>query len=84
MVRRLTHPPTRPLRCRDMPSTVIRSYRYDRARRALDIEFQSRRRYVYRDVPEATYEAMKQAYSKGEFFNAHIRDHFSFERKDEL
>jgi hypothetical protein len=63
-----------------MPSSVIRSYRYDRARRALDIVFQSRRRYTYRDVPETIYEAMKAAFSKGEFFNRHIRDHYPFER----
>ena len=62
-----------------MPSTVIRSYHYDRRRRELDIVFQSRRRYTYRDVPEDTYEAMKAAFSKGEFFNRHIRDHFPFE-----
>lgn len=66
-----------------MPSTVIRSYRYDRRRRALDIVFQSRRRYTYRDVPEETYDAMKAAFSKGEFFNRHIRDHFPFERTGE-
>ncbi|WP_422036329.1 KTSC domain-containing protein [Reyranella sp.] len=63
-----------------MPSSVIRSYHYDRRRRALDIVFQSRRRYTYRDVPEEIYEAMKAAFSKGEFFNRHIRDHFTFER----
>ena len=66
-----------------MPSTVIRSYQYDRRRRELDIVFQSRRRYTYRDVPEDTYEAMKAAFSKGEFFNRHIRDHFPFERNGE-
>ena len=67
-----------------MPSSVIRSYHYDRRRRALDIVFQSRRRYTYRDVPEETYEAMKVAFSKGEFFNRHIRDHFTFERNGEV
>ena len=66
-----------------MPSTVIRSYHYDRRRRALDIVFQSRRRYTYREVPEETYEAMKAAFSKGEFFNQHIRDRFTFERTGE-
>lgn len=66
-----------------MPSTVIRSYRYDRRRRALDIVFQSRRRYTYLGVPEETYDAMKAAFSKGEFFNRHIRDHFTFERNGE-
>ena len=66
-----------------MPSTVIRSYRYDRQRRALDIVFQSRRRYTYLGVPEEIYDAMKVAFSKGEFFNRHIRDRFSFERNGE-
>jgi hypothetical protein len=66
-----------------MPSTVIRSYRYDRRRRALEIVFQSRRRYTYLGVPEQTYDAMKAAFSKGEFFNRHIRDRFMFERNGE-
>jgi len=66
-----------------MPSTVIRSYHYDRRRRALDIVFQSRRRYTYLGVPEKTYDAMKAAFSEGEFFNRHIRDHFTFERNGE-
>lgn len=66
-----------------MPSTVIRSYRYDRRQRALDIVFQSGRRYTYLGVPEETYDAMKAASSKGEFFNRQIRDHFAFERNGE-
>ena len=66
-----------------MPSTVIRSYRYDRQRRALDIVFQSRRRYTYLGVPEEIYDAMKVAFSKGEFFNRRIRDRFAFERNGE-
>lgn len=67
-----------------MPSTVIRSYRYDRRRRELAIVFQSRRRYTYQGVPEETYDAMKAAASKGEFFNLHIRDHFTFERNSDV
>lgn len=66
-----------------MPSSVIRSYSYDRRRRALDIVFQSRRRYTYLGVPAETYDAMRAASSKGEFFNRHIRDHFTFERNGE-
>ena len=66
-----------------MPSSVIRSYHYDRRRRALDIVFQSRRRYTYLRVPERIYDEMKAAISKGEFFNRHIRDHFTFERNGE-
>jgi KTSC domain len=63
-----------------MPSHVIRSFEYDAANRALLIVFQSGRRYVYQDVPEELYEAMRAAFSKGEFFNAHIREHFRFVR----
>ncbi|MFN4016892.1 MAG: KTSC domain-containing protein [Reyranella sp.] len=66
-----------------MSSSVIRSYRYDRRRRALDIVFQSQRRYTYLGVPEETYDAMKAAISKGEFFNRHIRDNFTFQRNGE-
>ena len=66
-----------------MPSSVIRSYHYDPARRALSVVFQSQRRYTYSEVPAETYAAMKAAFSKGEFFNRHIRDKFTFRRDDE-
>jgi hypothetical protein len=63
-----------------MPSTVIRSFSYDPASAALSITFQSGRQYVYCDVPEEIYTAMKAAFAKGEFFNSHVRDHYSFRR----
>lgn len=64
-----------------MPSTVIRSFSYDRSRRELDVTFQSGKRYTYLDVPPEIHEAMKSSFSKGEFFNEHIRDRFAFERE---
>ena len=66
-----------------MPSTVIRSCRYDRRRRELDVIFPSGRRYIYQGVPKKTYDSMTAASSKGDFFNRHIRDHFTFERTGE-
>jgi hypothetical protein len=63
-----------------MPSTVIRSFAYHAAQRQLEITFQSGRRYVYDRVPPELYDAMKSAFSKGEFFNEHIRDRFEFSR----
>lgn len=63
-----------------MPSTVIRWFRHDPDTRDLLVVFQTGRRYVYRGVPESVATAMRQAFSKGEFFNAHIRDHYAFER----
>jgi len=65
-----------------MPSTVIRSYRYDPQRRELAIVFQTRRAYIYSEVPHETYAALKAAFSKGEFFNRHIRGKFAFTRDE--
>jgi hypothetical protein len=64
-----------------MPSSVIRSYRYDPLQRRLELQFVSGRRYRYHDVPEETYRAMRAAFSKGEFFNAHIRDRYRHTRE---
>jgi len=64
-----------------MPSTVIRSFAYHATQRQLEVTFQSGRRYLYEDVPPETYDAMKRAFSKGEFFNEHIRDRFTFTRE---
>ena len=59
-----------------MPSSVIRSYRYDPTDRHLDLVFVSGKHYRYHDVPEETYRDMRQAISTGEFFNANIRDQY--------
>jgi lysyl-tRNA synthetase class 2 len=64
-----------------MQSSVIRSFKYDADSRKLYIVFQSGRRYTYENVPAETYAAMQGSVSKGEFFNAHIRNNFSFVRE---
>jgi hypothetical protein len=58
-----------------MPSTVIRSFEYDAALFELHIIFQSGRHYVYKGVPAEIVDAMKRSFSKGEFFNEHVRYH---------
>jgi hypothetical protein len=63
-----------------MPSTVIRSHHYDPQSCELIVVFQSGRRYVYEEVPNEVFESMKRAFSKGEFFNNHIRDNYRFVR----
>ena len=60
-----------------MPSTVIRTFDYDPAGRALDVEFVSGRRYRYSAVPEDVARAFREAFAKGRYFNAHIRDRFA-------
>jgi lysyl-tRNA synthetase class 2 len=64
-----------------MPSTVIRSFEYSDASHELRVIFRSGRRYIYHDVPRETYEAMRKAFAKGEFFNTHIRSRFPFVRE---
>jgi KTSC domain len=64
-----------------MPSSVIRAFWYHPQDARLEILFQSGRRYSYHGVPPQLAEAMRQSFSKGEFFNAHIRDHFAYTRE---
>jgi acyl-CoA thioesterase I len=61
-----------------MPSTVVKTFNYDAARKELDILFTNGRRYVYHDVPQRTADAMRSAFAKGEFFNAEIRGRYRF------
>jgi hypothetical protein len=63
-----------------MPSSVIRHFRYRPEHEALDITFVSGRQYRYLQVPKNIYEEMRSSFSKGEYFNRHIRDHFPFEQ----
>jgi hypothetical protein len=61
-----------------MPSSVIRYFRYDRARETLTITFQSGRIYAYFGVPPLVAAAFRAAPSKGIFFNQTIRDRFPY------
>jgi len=63
-----------------MPSTVIRGFRYRPDQQALEITFVSGRSYRYLHVPSKVYDDMRASFSKGEYFNQHIRDRFAFER----
>ena len=65
-----------------MPSTVIHTYEYFPARRELRVVFRSGRCYRYHEVPEEIHAELSKAFSKGEFFNRNIRDHFDFTRED--
>ena len=64
-----------------MPSSVIRRFTYDEERRRLDIVFTSGRRYSYHDVPAEVDAEMRAAFSKGEYFNAAIKDRYAFTRE---
>lgn len=66
-----------------MPSSVIRRSDYLPNEQILIVEFVSGRRYVYFDVPEAEVDSMRSAFSKGRYFNLHIRDHYRFRELEE-
>ena len=61
-----------------MPSTAIRSFRYHREKRELEVTFTTGRRYIYFNVPARAVEAFLSAPSKGTFFNAYVRDRFDY------
>lgn len=61
-----------------MPSNLIEKISYDAETSILSVWLRSNgRRYDYQDVPPETYGAFRAAFSKGAFFNRHIRPHFS-------
>ena len=64
-----------------MPSSVIQWFQYSSDKQELLIGFQSGLRYAYQEVPEAIYLGLKEAPSKGAFFNDHIRENYRFERR---
>jgi hypothetical protein len=60
-----------------MPSKLIRNSRYDPATKILSIWLVTNgKRYDYLDVPPETYAAFSRAFSKGWYFNRHIRGSF--------
>jgi hypothetical protein len=61
-----------------MPSTAIRYFRYDPAKRELVVTFITGRRYAYEEVPPAAFDAFKLAFSKGTYFNREIRDRYPY------
>ena len=63
-----------------MPSTVIKEYYYEKENHSLVVIFLSGMVYRYKNVPEKTFEKMKQAFSKGIFLNRFIKGKYNFER----
>lgn len=57
---------------------------YDLDTQTLRIIFISGIIYDYKDVPPYIYENMKAAFSKGTFLNQHIKNHYEFEKIEEL
>jgi len=63
-----------------MPSTVISSYHYDAKHEVLRIIFVSGMVYGYKKVPVDVFNEFKSAFSKGIYFNQHIKNNYEFEK----
>ena len=59
-------------------STAIRRLAYDVNGRRLYVTFVSGKTYAYENVPHEIYNSFQAAESKGAFFNAAIRDRYSY------
>jgi hypothetical protein len=62
-----------------LQSSVLAATEYSPPLQALDIVFNSGEVYRYLKVPLSLYQNLLEADSKGAFFNAHIRNQFSFQ-----
>ena len=60
-----------------MPSSVISSFTYQPERRRLIVTFVTGRVYEYADVPAGVAANFRASFSKGVFFNEHIRESFA-------
>jgi KTSC domain-containing protein len=61
-------------------SEMLRSVGYDATTRTLEAEFTSGAIYQYYDVPAEVHDGLLTAESHGRYFNAHIRDHYRYNR----
>ena len=57
-------------------SSNLVSVGYDPNSKTLEIEFKQGRVYQYFGVPAYIFRSLMQAPSKGEYFNAHLRDRY--------
>ena len=55
-------------------SSMISSVGYSAETKELEVDFQSGKAYVYKDVPKEEYEGLMAASSKGQYMLGHIID----------
>lgn len=59
-------------------SSNIYAVGYDKEKKELFVEFHSGSVYTYFNVPEDIYDGLVSAGSVGKYFNAHVKDQFTF------
>jgi len=63
-----------------MPSTVIDHFSYHPESSELKITFLSGKVYIYKNVPDEVFQGLKTAGSKGQYFNAFVKNKYKFKR----
>ena len=63
-----------------MPSSVVAAIKYDAKTSKLRVVYVSGSVYDYKKVPEKVYNEMRNAASKGEFLNKHIKPRYEYEK----
>ena len=61
-------------------SSSLTKVAYDSERTILQVEFRDQTIYQYFGVPRKIYQDLRQADSKGAYFNQHIRNSFAHEK----
>ncbi|MGK6352625.1 KTSC domain-containing protein [Parapedobacter sp. DT-150] len=64
----------------DMPSSVVKHIEYNEDSNTLKITFQTGAVYTYYEVPASVHIGLRQARSKGRYFNKYISGQFPFQR----
>lgn len=64
------------MRAKRLNSSLISRIAFDETAESLSVWFRNARRYTYTGVPRAIYEALAQAESAGQFFNAWIKGRY--------
>jgi len=64
----------------DVQSSALKSVGYDGGREVLVITFVNGSTYEYSDVPRHVYQELMRAPSKGTYFNANVKERYSYRR----
>ena len=65
----------------DVDSSNIEAIGFDDEDDSLFVRFNSGQEYVYYNVPEETFEAFKDADSKGKFLNEHVKGTYEYAKR---
>jgi hypothetical protein len=66
----------------ELQSTSLKAATYQDKDAVLELEFRSGAIYRYLAVPEQVYQELVKAESKGQYFNQHIRNRYTYTRID--